>query len=166
MCKFSSLFKKQPDPTPEPSVERPSATPSIPACNITVSLPGQPPHVSIELSGRYKWPEPNSVIVWVPDVIPDTNSMDPTFDDGHHVIYLKPMSEANRDYLCSVLNPGDIAVYDNGLARVVHRITRIGSDDKGRWFRFQGDNRIACPHEDIYLIRDRHIYAVLVVIVK
>jgi len=164
MCRWFSKKPKVEDPVieqPVPMVDKPSPQPNISVNAITISLPGQTPFLSVELVGRLQWPEPDQVQVWAPS-IPDTNSMDPTYDSGHHVVYLRPLSDANRDYLAGELRVGDIAVYDNGLARITHRVSRIGADDKGRWFRFKGDNRNT---EDIYLVRDYHIMAIAVAII-
>ena len=164
MCRLFGKKKTaetKPAEEPSPMVDKPSPQPNIPKSAITTSLSGQPPFVSVELAGRLVWPEPDQVRVWAPS-IPDTNSMDPTYDSGHHVIYLMPLSDINQDYLAGELRVGDIAVYDNGLARITHRVSRIGTDNKGRWFRFQGDNRNT---EDIYLVRDYHILAIAVAII-
>lgn len=90
--------------------------------------------------------------VWIPS-IPDTNSMDPTFDMGHNNILIAGKTPEDHLKLLDKLQVGDIAVY-RALSLIIHRVYKIDFDDEGRYFKFKGDN---IDKVDSYKLRDRHI---------
>lgn len=92
-------------------------------------------------------------LVYIPDIA-DTNSMDPLFDIGHNCILLAGATEADQATLCDFLKVGDVAVYQVYTNLIIHRITKIGSDDTGRFFKFKGDNNFSGDH---YKVRDSWI---------
>jgi len=131
------------------TIERPSPSDIIPSGNIKVT--GN--RVEIDLDNIHI-PFVDPIKLYKPS-IPDTNSMDPVYDIGHTVIYIKPMSKQNHKILCDSLEEGDIAVYcGGGLTTYTHRIIKIGEDEEGRYFRFKGDNN---PSTDPFIVRDNQI---------
>ena len=98
--------------------------------------------------------------VWIPS-IPDTNSMDPSFDFGHNNILIAGDDAADHQTLIDFLKVGDIAVYrippdftQPAVIYVIHRIVDIGQDGQGRYFWFQGDNNAG---KDPHKVRDENI---------
>jgi len=77
--------------------------------------------------------------VWIP-YIPDTNSMDGTFDFGNNNILIHYEDPADQAIMVSMLRVGDIAVYKTETMYAIHRIIKMGHDDKGKYFTFKGDN--------------------------
>jgi signal peptidase I len=67
----------------------------------------------------------------------DTDSMDPIIDIGANAIQITP--ESSED-----IHVGDIVSYrpegENYL--IVHRVIKIGEDNKGKYFIFKGDNNL------------------------
>ena len=92
--------------------------------------------------------------VWMPP-IPDSNSMDSSFDYGHNNILISGADNFDQIKLINFLTVGDIAVYQvAGMTPIIHRIVEIGKDGDGRYFRFQGDNNaVKDPHK----VRDSEI---------
>ncbi len=73
--------------------------------------------------------------------IPNTNSMDPVFDEGHTNILMQGANSPDMDALRNALKIGDVAVYmtaDGGS--IIHRIVGDGTDAEGKYFVFAGDN--------------------------
>ncbi len=105
--------------------------------------------------------------VWIPD-IPDTNSMDPSFDYNHSNILIAGADEADHKKMIDFMKKGDIAVcriMANSadppsdfskpyLLYVIHRVVEIGKDKEGRYFKFQGDNNAS---RDPFKVRDKNI---------
>ena len=91
--------------------------------------------------------------VWVP-MIPDTNSMDGTFDLGNNNILISGETESDQQKLIDRLQVGDIAVYRNARQYSVHRIIEIGNDTGGKYFIFKGDNNHS---PDIDRVREEEI---------
>ena len=92
--------------------------------------------------------------VWLPD-IPDTNSMDPVFDAGHHNILIRGKTAGDHRRVIRYLRVGDIIVCNVGGGRsVIHRLVEIGRDDSGLYYRTQGDN---VARKDPYIFRESDI---------
>lgn len=90
--------------------------------------------------------------------IPDTGSMDCTFDTEHNNILIAGADREDHAMLIDRLIVGDIAVYSfDSLNLVIHRIVKKGIDEEGRYFKFQGDNPITNPKPDPKRVRDKHI---------
>jgi hypothetical protein len=137
------MFKKS-------AVERPSPSDIVPRKSIEFyETLG---HVVIDIS-RLNIPFTKPPKVWIPE-IPDTNSMDGTFDYGHNNILIKGTNSKNQRIMRDFLKAGDVAVYrimQNWQDKptdfskphrfyAIHRIVEISEDANGRFFRFKGDN--------------------------
>ncbi len=85
----------------------------------------------------------------------DTNSMDPVFDAGANAIEIVPKSS-------SEIQVGDIVSYSTQYGTIVHRVTQIGTDEKGWYAIFQGDNN---PIPDPDKVRWDQIKRVVVAII-
>lgn len=126
--------------------------------------------IAPEISSPANWIEKNNIHVtskgFMVDIdnpswaeFTDTNSMDPVFDKDHNIVRIKvPVTE---------LKPGDIISFrydDNGKddsSIIIHRIYKIGYDDKG-WFAItKGDN---VPTADTYLVREEDVLGVTVAV--
>ncbi len=91
------------------------------------------------IKGRVRIPE-----------IADTNSMDGLMDYGHNVLLVE---EFDRNKLIV----GDIVVFRPTMYRtnsIIHRISKIGEDEDGRWYFTRGDNNAI---RDPYRLRNQHI---------
>lgn len=87
--------------------------------------------------------------------VQDTLSMVPVFDNGHHTIEIKnPKPES--------LHVGDIVSYLKKDLRIIHRIARIGWDEKGWFATAKGDN---LAENDLEKIRPEQIIGVVIAIV-
>jgi len=85
--------------------------------------------------------------VWI-TTVQDTGSMDGLVDFGNICILT-----GNVD--CDDLIVGDVVVYEPlPYKMTLHRIVEIGQDDRGRYYRTQGDN---CTVKDGWILRDSHI---------
>src|SRR3989338_2427894 len=84
----------------------------------------------------------------------DTNSMDPFIDKGANAIKIIPKTEED-------IHAGDVISYnpENSDAIIIHRVIKIGQDEKGRYFVAKGDNN---PVKDPEKIRFYQIKRVLV----
>lgn len=140
MCWLTSLFRR--------TVDIPSASDIVPTNNITCV--GDKVEISLN---NLNIPFTKPPKVWIPP-IPDTNSMDPSFDFGHNNILIAGVDEDNQRILVDFLKVGDVAVYQNPQLYAIHRIVRIEFDDVGRKFTFRGDNNAS---DDPYPVRDEHI---------
>ncbi|RMF55349.1 signal peptidase I [Candidatus Woesearchaeota archaeon] len=87
----------------------------------------------------------------------DTNSMDPVFDVGANVIEIIPKSEDE-------LKVGDIISYrQNGFNKnIIHRIIKIGEDEKGWYAIVKGDNN---AEKDPQKVRFDSVQRVVVAII-
>lgn len=86
---------------------------------------------------------------------PNTNSMDPTLDNGANAIQIKPES-------ADQIHIGDIITYDATEGHIIHRVREIGTDSQG-WFAIvQGDNN---PVADPAKVRFSQVERVVVAIV-
>ena len=67
----------------------------------------------------------------------DTDSMDPTIDIGANAIQVTPESPED-------IYVGDIVSYrpEGEDYMIVHRVVKIGEDNKGKYFIFKGDNNL------------------------
>ena len=89
-------------------------------------------------------------------ILADTNSMDPVFDAGSHLIQAFPTSAAD-------IQVGDIVSYESPLNFViVHRVIEIGNDDNGWYAIMKGDNN---PRADPWKIRFDWVRRVTVMVV-
>ena len=114
--------------------------------------------------------------VWIPS-IPDTNSMDSYYDYGNNNLLIKPADEENHKIMCDWIaqqwkdSGGKLDVdcvyrimvneeddpYDFSKPHrwyCIHRLIRIGFDNKGRYFIFKGTNN---PKPDPYQVRDKNL---------
>lgn len=87
----------------------------------------------------------------------DTNSMDPFIDKGANAIQIIPGTEED-------IHVGDVISYkpENSDAIIIHRIVKIGQDEKGKYFTAKGDNN---PVKDPDKIRFYQIKRVLVAVI-
>jgi len=77
-------------------------------------------------------------------VLANTNSMDPVFDDGSHLIQIIPTSTDQ-------IRVGDIVSYLSPLGfTIVHRVKEIGHDEEGWYAIMRGDNN---PKDDPWKVR-------------
>ena len=90
-------------------------------------------------------------LVYQPNFIPDTNSMDPVFDFGHNLFLVKGASSEDHVKLVYALEVGDIAVYQTSTGVLVHRI--VAKDF--RIYTFRGDNNAGI--KDPYQVRPENI---------
>ncbi len=89
-------------------------------------------------------------------ILADTNSMDPVFDQGSHLIQVFPTSQ-------SQIHEGDIISYNAPLGfSIVHRVIEIGNDEDGWYAITKGDNN---PGPDPWKIRYDWVTRVTVMIV-
>jgi len=67
----------------------------------------------------------------------DTDSMDPVIDVGANAIQITPESQED-------IHVGDIVSYrpEGEDYMIVHRVVKIGEDNKGKYFIFKGDNNL------------------------
>lgn len=109
--------------------------------------------------------------------IPDTNSMDGVMDYGNNVLYIQPADTENDrimvdwiadtwlkskglqtvDAVYRVMADPQASPFDfsePALFYAIHRLVKIGTDDKGRYFIFKGFNN---PANDPYKARPRSI---------
>lgn len=109
--------------------------------------------------------------------IPDTNSMDGLFDTGNNNLLIQPANKENYqilvDWLAQTwleskgLQTADcvyrvmVNEFDDpldftraSLIYAIHRIIKVGTDSKGRYFIFKGTNN---PGNDPWKARDRNI---------
>ncbi len=137
--------------------ERPSPSDIVPRDSITnTQLPAVLPYVTIEMNklnlGLTKTPR-----VWMPS-IPDTNSMDGTFDKGHNNILISGQDGEEQLRLRQWLEaqpPGNIVVYRiEDKIYAIHRIIKVGKDNQGVYFIIKGDNNSAA---DPYRVRSENI---------
>jgi len=85
----------------------------------------------------------------------DTNSMDPLLDKDSNGIEIEPGNEDD-------LHVGDVVAYELNNELIVHRITEINYDGKGKYFMLKGDN---LRENDPYKIRFNQVKYVLVGII-
>lgn len=132
--------------------ERPSPQNIVPESSIQI-ISDDNPKVEIDLT-RLNIPFTRPPVVWIPSV-PNTNSMDPVFDEGNNCILIRGADEENQRILVDFIKVGDIVVWAESETKlVIHRVVKIGRDSKGRFFRFKGDN---CWFQDPWIIRDSDI---------
>jgi len=109
----------------------------------------------------------------------DTDSMDGFMDIGHNVIYLEPVDKANHQIMVDWIaeqwlsskgmlatdcvyrmmqsdehDPYDFTKYHKPHGYAIHRVNKVASDNKGRYFEFKGINN---PSSDPYKVRDKNI---------
>ncbi len=102
--------------------------------------------------------------------IPNTNSMDPAYDWGHTVVYLKGATEADHALLLDWLagqpprHRGNIMVGGGpGTGYyVTHRVVKVGYDKQGRYWRLKGDNSAVADRK---ILRDADMLWVGAVII-
>ncbi len=89
-------------------------------------------------------------------ILADTNSMDPVFDTGSHLIQLIPTSSEQ-------IKVGDIVSYSSPLGfSIVHRVIEVGNDEDGWYAILKGDNN---PKPDPWKVRFDWVRRVTVMIV-
>ncbi len=89
-------------------------------------------------------------------ILADTNSMDPVFDEGSHLIQAFPTS-------ADQINVGDIVSYEAPLGfSIVHRVIEIGNDEKGWYAILKGDNN---PTPDPWKVRFEMVRRVTVAVI-
>ena len=89
-------------------------------------------------------------------ILADTNSMDPVFDTGSHLIQMIPTS-------ADQIIVGDIVSYASPLGfSIVHRVVEIGQDSEGWYAIMKGDNN---PKADPWKVRFDWVKRVTVMIV-
>ncbi|VVB81393.1 Uncharacterised protein [uncultured archaeon] len=89
-------------------------------------------------------------------ILADTNSMDPVFDAGSHLIQEVPTSKEQ-------IHVGDIVSYNSPMGfTIVHRIIEIGNDEEGWYAIFKGDNN---PTADPWKVRWDMVTRVTVAII-
>lgn len=103
---------------------------------------------------------PDGVLVKVNNpqwaVLVDTNSMDPVFDIGSHLIQIIPQSQ-------SQIKVGDIVSYAAPAGfTIVHRVIEIGNDNEGWYAILKGDNN---PTPDPWKVRFDMVRRVTVMVV-
>ena len=77
-------------------------------------------------------------------ILADTNSMDPVFDAGSHLIQIFPKSKDD-------IHVGDIISYNSPMGfSIVHRVREIGNDEQGWYAIVKGDNN---PTPDPWKVR-------------
>uniref|UniRef100_A0A6M3JAL5 Uncharacterized protein n=1 Tax=viral metagenome TaxID=1070528 RepID=A0A6M3JAL5_9ZZZZ len=143
------------------TVEQPSPSNIIPAENIHKI--GNPLRLEINLWNiNIPWDD-SQVGLWYPS-IPNSNSMDPIYDEGHNVSYLKPGSKANHIIMCDWLEAEilmgfrNIAVYFvDATLSITHYAFAVGHDAEGRYFRFKGFNN---SQPDPYKVRDNQLMCI------
>lgn len=85
----------------------------------------------------------------------DTNSMDPVFDEGAHVIEVVPK-------LPTDVAVGDVVSYETDFGVVVHRVVGVGEDGGGIYYTVKGDNNTL---PDAKKVRFDDVRGVLVAVV-
>lgn len=89
-------------------------------------------------------------------ILADTNSMDPVFDAGSHLIQAFPTGPEQ-------IHVGDIVSYDSPVGfTIVHRVIEIGTDEEGWYAIIKGDNN---PTPDPWKVRWDMITRVTVAII-
>ncbi len=77
-------------------------------------------------------------------ILADTNSMDPVFDTGSHLIQAFPTNPEQ-------IHVGDIVSYNSPVGfTIVHRVIEIGNDEEGWYAIIKGDNN---PTPDPWKVR-------------
>ncbi len=102
----------------------------------------------------------NKVVIDVKDPkwarFTDTNSMDPVLDTGANAIEITPKSPDE-------IKPGDIVSYSlDGKNNIIHRVRRVGKDNKGYYYILKGDNN---PINDPVKVRFNQIKRVVIAII-
>ncbi|MDD5086838.1 MAG: hypothetical protein PHV16_03735 [Candidatus Nanoarchaeia archaeon] len=87
----------------------------------------------------------------------NTNSMDPVIDETSHAIQIVPKSKED-------ISVGDIISYKSDYAEgiIIHRVIKIGEDERGWYCIVKGDNN---PTQDPGKIRFSQITRILVAII-
>ena len=80
-----------------------------------------------------------------------SNSMEPGIDDGMYVVL-----DTTIPFTDMIV--GDIIYYETGTYRAIHRITKIGNDNRGWFATTKGDNPNSLP--DGIRVRPEHIKGV------
>ena len=89
-------------------------------------------------------------------ILADTNSMDPVFDDGSHLIQ-KIVTNKEEVHV------GDIVSYQAPLGfTIVHRVVEIGTDEEGWYAILKGDNN---PTPDPWKVRFDMVRRVTVMVI-
>ena len=136
---FDWLFRRKPRPT----LERPSASDIVPRRNIT----HWDNKITISLESL-AIPFAKPPKIFIPE-IPNTNSMDPTFDTGHNNILVAGQDDEEQRIMLRWLEiqlPGNIIVFqiDNPrYTHAIHRIIRVhqeSRDAKSFYYTTKGDN--------------------------
>ncbi len=102
----------------------------------------------------------NKVIIYINNpewaMFTNTNSMDPVLDETANAIEIVPKGEKD-------IHVGDIASYKSRSGGVIiHRVIKTGTDDKGWYATFKGDNN---PVADPERVRFSQIERVVVAII-
>ncbi len=131
-------------------IERPSPQDFVPQKNIIIH-PDRIEILLLNLNVSLTAPPK----AWAP-FIANTGSMDAVSDFGNNNLYIKGATPEDHQRLIDYLKTGDVAAYkmEDG-AFISHRIYKIGQDNKGRYFRFLGDNN--ANKLDPYVVRDKNI---------
>ncbi|RMD57784.1 signal peptidase I [Candidatus Woesearchaeota archaeon] len=89
-------------------------------------------------------------------ILADTNSMDPVFDAGSHLIQILPTRPEQ-------IHVGDIVSYQSPAGySIVHRVIEIGEDEEGWYAILKGDNN---PQPDPWKVRFEWVRRVTVMVV-
>lgn len=89
-------------------------------------------------------------------ILADTNSMDPVFDAGSHLIQVFPTGPEQ-------IHVGDIVSYDSPVGfTIVHRVIEVGNDEEGWYAIIKGDNN---PTPDPWKVRWDMITRVTVAVI-
>ncbi|MBI2583893.1 MAG: signal peptidase I [Candidatus Aenigmarchaeota archaeon] len=69
-------------------------------------------------------------------IVSDTNSMDPTLDEGSTLLLVKPQDKSD-------ILEGDIITFYRDGRLIVHRVLQLGADEEGWYAVTRGDNNPA-----------------------
>ena len=117
--------------------------------------------------------------------VPDSNSMDGSFDYGHNVIYLEPDGKINHKIMVDWIadqfltsegmlaadcvyrmmvndedNPKDFSKPHKAF--IIHRLHKVGLKNGERFFKFKGINN---PSEDSHIVKEKNLLWLLATIV-
>ena len=162
MCKLSKLFKSGAEQPSCSNIFKDGIIPQLFQGGVYVGPTGH--RIKREMLNI---PLVDDPLLWICP-IPNTNSMDPVFDAGHHNLYIKGWTKADQRAIVEFIameytnGQGNIVVYrptPQAYNLIVHRLSRITADVDGRWWWFKGDNNAT---EDPKPVQDEaieYIYA-------
>ncbi len=134
--------------------EKPSPSDIVPRHAITHIKDGGYIHIDLSLLAI---PFTKNPKVWTP-MIPNTDSMDPVFDEGNNNIFVAGVNKTEQSIMLNWLSlqpPGNIIVYRiPDKAYLNHRIVKVKFDEEGVKYTLKGDNNSG---KDPYTVRNHHI---------